>query len=69
MTSYNSKEELFKEFNKHAQNRKLKITLNNDSTFVVPFGAIIKNDVGAMAGVILGEIIGILIGWTHIYLF
>ena len=45
VTSYNSKEEPFKKFNNHTRNRKLEITLKNDSTFVVPLGAVIKDDV------------------------
>ncbi len=39
-----SKEELIKDFNNSAQNKKLQVILTNDSVLVVPEGAQIKND-------------------------
>ena len=37
-----SKEELFKDFNNSAQNKKVEVILNNDSSLTVPEGAEIK---------------------------
>ncbi|MDP4116365.1 MAG: hypothetical protein Q8903_09535 [Bacteroidota bacterium] len=39
-----SKEDLYKNFNKNCSDRSIKITLTNDSSFVVPYGAKIFND-------------------------
>ena len=43
-TEYMNKKEFYKDFNSSVLNNKLKVTLNNDSLFVVPEGAEIKSD-------------------------
>ena len=44
VSKYYSKSDLYNEFNGSAQNQELKVTLTNDSSFVVSNGARIKND-------------------------